>query len=168
MGRIIQASLNYKELIPLERKALNITQWQYIECNPPNVELCVAGSVFHIENITIEEINRINHNNESDEYVFKYKMAKLSCTKCGGTGIIDWIDKATKSNSKPKALATMPRYIRNRKGVVTVLKGWNDVETYVSSPKIRLGEELCYECYGCGLKLSAEVHKIISDSFNHC
>lgn len=168
MGRIIQLQ-NSKALIPLERRPLKINHWQFIEVINFDVKICINGSVFLIKDITLDEINIINHENKDSKHFFTFEMAKLACPRCGGTGIIDWIDRATKTKAHPpRVLRQKQNHVRDKKGKVTILHGWSGYRLYVSSPKLRLGEEMCYECHGSGIKLD-NLYTIFDEvTFDQC
>lgn len=153
MGRIIQLQ-DTKALIPLEKRPLKINHWQFIEVINSDVKICLNESVFLIKDITLDDVNKINHENKDSKHFFNFEMAKLACPRCGGTGIIDWIDKATKTKAHPpRGLRQRQNHIRDKKGKVTIFHSWSGYRLYVSSPKMSLGDEVCYKCYGSGIKL---------------
>jgi len=159
MGRIIQTS-ELPDLIPEERKPLRITQWKFLIPHEilTRLEVCTGYSVFTIENMTLEDFNKINAANEDARYAFSYSRSALICTRCGGTGIVDWIDKATTGSERVTIfkLNDVLKYVRKKNGPIHVLKSLTDDSLiYTSSPHKKIGEEYCDECNGCGIKLQS-------------
>jgi len=163
MSRIIQASKR-KDLIRQEKK-VRITQWRFIKPTLPEgqgefgLEVCVGYDVYFIHNMSIWTFHKINHKNIDVIHVFEYVRSALICTRCGGTGIIDWIDKATPARKTNVInLNDVLKYVRNKKGIVNILSDFGDFITYTSTPAKRVGENFCPSCYGCGIRLSTLSH----------
>ena len=163
MSRIIQAS-NRKDLIRQEKK-VRTTQWKFIRQTLPEgegefgLEFCVGYDVYFVHNLSIWTFHKINHKNIDVSYVFDYVRSALICTRCGGTGKIDWIDKATPARKADFVnLNEVLKYVRNKKGPVNILSDYGDFITYTSTPVKRVGENLCPDCYGCGIRLDNLSH----------
>jgi len=157
MGKIGQLVF-HSNTIYIERNPIRVTNWRYIkplidldEKEKGVFEICIDISVFTVYNITLEELDKLMSKNITEMYIFKYFKNTLICSKCGGTGIIDWIDKATKSKEDVTSIAESFNYIRGP--VINKLTFWNDDILYTSTPRKKLGDEFCYECHGCGIKL---------------
>lgn len=161
MSRIIQTS-ERKNLIPQEEKPLSITQWKYVKTTLPEaygsgLEICIGYDIFFIYNLSLPELNKINHKymDVGFPYEYEYIRSGLICAKCGGTGIVDWIAKATpsKGDTQNIYLHNVIRYVRNKKGPVNIFHDFNSFKIYTSTPRKRMGENFCPSCYGCSIKL---------------
>jgi len=157
MSNLIQKS-NRSNLIPIEKKSLRITQWKYVRpthsrnTNLEGLEVCIQYDVFFIYDMTLSQLNKINHKYRDAKYVYEYVRSALICSKCGGSGIVDWINKATPREKCMINLRDVMNYVRNKKGPVTILTDYKGIITYVSTPNKRVGENFCSSCYGCGIK----------------
>jgi hypothetical protein len=168
MGLIKQLSTE-KHLIPLESKSINITQWKLVMQYGENICVWLEDSLYTIYNMSIDLFHEINAENKTVYFKFEYTQASLRCPRCAGTGIIDWLDKATKRMEKASLnLKNIPRYIRDKKGEVSVISDSYDQEIFSSVPNKKVGEEYCYECHGCGVKLLPSWKKVGTTSFDKC
>jgi len=163
MSIIIQAS-NRKDLIRQEKK-VRITNWKFIKpitskrIKDVGLEFCVGYDVYFINNMSFSTFHKINHQNINTKCVFEYVRSSLICIDCSGTGLIDWIDKATPGREKTNInLNDVFNYKRNKKGVVNILLDDGGLITYTSTPVKRIGEEFCSACRGCGIALSNFYH----------
>jgi len=169
MGRLTQAS---KEIDTPEHnlKPLKITQWKIIRIkNPedmPGIEVLVDVRLWFIHNITLDVFNQINHTNSTSPFVYEYKNCGLICEQCSGNGIVDWINKVTPNEGAItiRDFNNSYKYIRNKRGPVKKITTLNGETIYKSTPKIRIGEEYCPACDGCGIRLH-EVAKLIEVVF---
>jgi len=170
MGTIKQLSQN-ENLILLESRAINITQWKAIKPVESGVEIYICDSVYLIKGMNIDLINEINAQNNSVNFSFEFLRSSLRCSKCGGTGIVDWIDKATrvKENVQYLPSTSIPRYIRDKKGSVNIwLSDVTGDSLFTSVPNKRIGEEYCSVCYGCGLRILEWVKQVDTIYFDKC
>jgi hypothetical protein len=176
VGKLLQSSKN--QLIPKhDSKPLKITHWKIIKINSlylsKNIlEVIVGNRSWLIYNITLDRFNEINYHNSKEFFKYVYAGSRLICDECSGIGIIDWISKATlkKSNYNMSILdlKNSYKYVRNKKGPITKLLTINDEEIYISTPKLRKGEEFCSKCYGCGIRLNETVMDIKDVIFDKC
>lgn len=164
MSRIIQTS-NRKDLIRQEKK-VRTTQWKFIKPilkegeDGFGLEFCVGYDVYFVHNISLWTFHKINHENIDVSYEFKYVRSTLICARCGGTGIIDWINRATPARKSDNIfLNDVLKYVRNKKGPVNILSDYGDAITYTSTPVKRIGENFCPDCYGCGIRLDQLLHE---------
>ena len=179
MGRIYQLNPDYT--VPIhEQKSINTTQWRYIivyeephpDHKPVGIEVCTKTEVHFIYDITLDTFNRINQHNESAEFKYEYKCTHIACRNCNGSGIIDWIDKATTGGKRHSVVDVLRgrKYTRNKEGLVNVYKAdyWEQTRfMYSSTPKLKVGEEFCPQCLGCGIQMSAG-NKFAETTFNQC
>ena len=169
MGVIKQLS-QYEHLIPLEHRAINITQWKMLKPKGDGLEITICESVFFIEGINVELLNEINAKNKTSNFIYEFIRSSLRCSNCNGTGIVDWVDKATKVKEHTQHIfqKSPPRYIRDKKGSVNILSYDSDDHMLTSVPNKRIGEEYCSECYGCGIKLLPWIKKVDVMYFDKC
>ena len=167
MGIIVQKERGV-DIIKDERKPLYVTNWRIIEPFNEGMMVYINDSVFFVHGLTLEELNDINQNNKRVCYWFEYKMASLRCEKCGGTGKVDWVDKATRGKEQSGLTRSnvKVKYVRDRKGIITVLDHYGR-EAFSSVSKIKTGDEHCYECHGCGIHMG-QFRKFDTTSFDGC
>ncbi len=156
MSRLIQTQTR-PDLIPEEQKSLHITQWKFIIPRNNGIEVCVSYSVYFIFKMTLQMFNQINHEKVATYHAYDYLRSALICVRCGGTGIVDWIDKATTGkiiNNSVRNLDATTKYVRNKKGPVYVFHDYNNrnLKIYTSTPRKRIGDEYCDDCLGCSIK----------------
>jgi len=164
MSSLIQKS-ERSNLIPIEKKSLRITQWKYVSpthahnTNLEGLEVCIYYDIFFIYDMTLSQFNKINHEHRDVKYVYEYIRSALICSRCGGSGIVDWIKRATPRENCMINLHDVINYVRNKKGPITILSDYGDTKTYISTPNKRVGENFCPGCYGCGIKLQPLCHE---------
>ena len=163
MSSLIQKS-ERSDLIPLEKKSLRITQWKYVSpthahnTNLEGLEVCINYYIFFIYDMTLSQFNKINHEHRDIKYVYEYIRSAVICLRCGGSGIVDWVNRATQRENYMINLHDVINYVRNKKGPITILSDYGDTKTYISTPNKRVGENFCPDCYGCGIKLRPLCH----------
>ncbi len=166
MGRITQAS-EEPGLPEHELKPIHITQWKLLKLGNPEkpryrkgIEVMTGNTFFFIHDISLEAFHQINHDNITLPFKYNYVKTGLICHRCSGSGIIDWIARATPNNELSiTKLRDSLKYIRNKKGPINeFLTYWSENTLYTSTPKIRKGEYYCPECYGCGVRLGNLKH----------
>jgi len=179
MGRIQQKSKDYRIPVHLTR-TLNITNWRYIivyedVTEKQGLDVCTnKNQVYFIECISLSEFIKLNLENDSGLYKYKFKCNHIPCSKCGGRGVIDWIDKAVASfEPKEPTSIEYEKYKIDKKGQINIYEinaPYLDykavsmicspvlVRMYSSTPKIKKGEEMCNECFGCGVRMPRENH----------
>jgi len=163
-----------------EQKSINTTQWRYItvyekptsDHKAAGIDVCIKTEVYFIYDITLDTFNVINQHNESGEFKYEYKCTHIACRNCNGSGIIDWIDKATTGGKHHNVAEILGgrSYIRDKKGVVSLYRTdyWDkDRFMYSSTPKLKVGEEFCPRCLGCGITMSVG-NKFAETTFNQC
>ena len=155
-------------LIPLEQKRLNITQWKAIKPLDNSIEIYINDSVFFIDGINVQILNEINAENKPAKFKYEFISSTLKCMKCNGTGIIDWVDKVTKVKENVNYSISTKRYIRDKKGQISILTSDHGDHILTSVPKKKLGEEYCSECYGCGIKFLPWIKKVDAMYFDKC
>lgn len=162
MGLILQKN-EISKLIPIEREPIDITNWKMISHKKPGpikfptgITIYVDERVFFIYEITLKEFIKIIRAKSKASYQFSYVMSSLRCCRCGGTGIIDWVEKITRSNQNQQ-LNLQPLNVDFKRdddsSKLHILDYYGNV-ALTSSPKLKLGDEICYECYGCGIRLN--------------
>lgn len=156
MGKIIQLETKKYLLSTIESNLLNIINWRMIIPESTNnniigIEIYINNKVFFIEDMTIDVINKINLNNEKCYRRFHYIRGSLLCSKCGGMGTTDWIDKITESRISCNYKHT---YTRDKKTQIESLYDLYKKEVFISKPMKKFGDEYCSKCYGCGIKFS--------------
>lgn len=164
MGVILQKEKN-DTMIKLEKKPLCVTNWKLIRPDDNGMLIFINNLSFYVYDLTFDKLNDINLNNKRTFYRYEYISSTLSCSNCGGTGKIDWVEKATQRKRAKHRMKLVP-YIRDQKGLLKVLS-YHGHEAISSSVKLKTGEEHCYECLGCGLHLNQYNNSgktIISDS----
>ncbi len=176
MGRIQQGRFDSK--VPThDYRVLNVTQWRYItvyeeedEHHQIGIDVCLKTRVHFIQDITLETFNDINHKNEAGQFEYEYKCTHIPCNKCCGKGVIDWIDKVVISDIKEPIDMHLGaiNYTRNKQGPVNIYKSFfKSTVMYSSTPKLRVGEEFCPECFGCGIVMSKS-KRYGETYFGHC
>lgn len=165
MGVIIQKNENLY-LIPVERIPLDISNWKIIVYTNPGEQYYIPGLMIYIDNqvffiheLTIKDIKIINEENRKESYVYNYMMSSLICKTCGGTGIIDWLEKITKSNQRRGITTEINdfKFKRDNSSYINMLD-WHGKLIYSSIPELKIGDEICHSCHGCGIQLYGANH----------
>lgn len=151
MGRIFQKGESLY-LTPKERKSLNVTQWRFISPRKGALEVCINYDVYSIFKISMTRFHEINSRNLTVKISYEFRRSTLMCSRCGGSGIVDWVDRALKGSIREMTGVEKNRYIRH-KGPIKILKNYLGRSMYISRQKLRKGEGLCPDCHGGGIQI---------------
>ena len=144
------AYIRYPGPISFSEDSLNIYNWKTLKKNQDGVLVGVDFQVYQIKECDINEIHEANlkHKRYALEKRFRYVQNELSCTVCGGRGILDWIQNVTKPPVSP--FGPDP-YKRKPEGKIYLITTNKNQEIFLSSQHIPTGFEECKKCFGSGL-----------------
>jgi len=149
-----------KEMVTnIERKPLRISNWRYIlfQNEPPltEIDVCLSTATYKIFNISPIDFLTLSNNPSKNVYkTFRFERSVLICDVCAGGGTVDWITNIT--TKKETSYLGPKKFIRDPKGKIHIFSSLVEKEytVYVSSPKIKKGENICRKCQGSGLIVS--------------
>jgi hypothetical protein len=95
----------------------------------------LTESVFH----SLVQKDKILH------ITYEFRQLVLVCDVCFGRGVLDWVSNATHHSLEPPSEPLV--YKRDKRKLPK--KSYNNY--YISSPRQKVGEELCLSCQGTEL-----------------
>lgn len=139
-----------------------VTNWRLMTRTIDNEIILTLSnlSTFIISDITPKEINMINEHKLTEEKHFFFSHVSLACNKCKGIGKLDWISIINGTSYKGVASkGIFNSYRRNPNTTKKINKkdhgekfkeNYGAIETFISQPFLKDGEEVCDKCLGSG------------------